>query len=112
MMRVESRLEWPMTLILFPLTLLGSIARFVAMRTSKIPRWPEVVEAECMVDADDPINVSAKDNSGHLWRYVLASQSLEEYTALHQRQTEAMERLRAKVRAQIKDSDTEMGVED
>lgn len=102
MMRVESRMEWPMTLLLLPLTLPGSVARFIAMRTSKIPRWSDAVEADCAVAPDDPINVSAKDNPKHLWRYVLANQSLEEYTALHQRQTVAIERLRAKVQTQIK----------
>ena len=98
MMRVESRLEWPFTLILLPLKLLGGVARFVAMRTSKIPRWSAAVEADCRVDPADPINVSAANNPKHIWRYVLANQSLEEYQALYQRQTAAMERLREKVR--------------
>ena len=98
MMRVESRLEWPFTLILLPLTLLGGVARCVAMRTSKIPRWSAAVEADCRVDPADPINVSAANNPKHIWRYVLANQSLEEYQALYQRQTAAMERLREKVR--------------
>ena len=98
MMRVESRLEWPFTLILLPLTLLGGVARCVAMRTSKIPRWSAAVEADCRVDPADPINVSAANNPKHIWRYVLANQSLEEYNALYQRQTAAMERLREKVR--------------
>jgi len=102
MMRVESRLEWPFTLILLPLTLLGGVARFVAMRTSKIPRWSAAVEADCRVDPADPINVSAANNPEHIWRYVLANQSLEEYNALYQRQTAAMERLREKVRKSVK----------
>jgi hypothetical protein len=31
-----------------------SIARFIAMRTSKIPQWPEWVEQECKIDPQDP----------------------------------------------------------
>ncbi|WP_338065890.1 DUF6708 domain-containing protein [Nissabacter archeti] len=102
MMRVESRLEWPFTLILLPLTLLGGVARFVAMHTSKIPRWSAAVEEDCRVAPDDPINVSAANNPKHIWRYVLANQSLEEYNALYQRQTAAMARLREKVRKSVK----------
>ncbi|MHA7848447.1 DUF6708 domain-containing protein [Serratia sp. D1N4] len=100
MMRVDSRLEWFFTLTLLPLTLLGSVARYIAMRTSKIPSWSAEVEADCQFDPNDPINVSAANNPKHLWRYVLANQSLEEYNALYQRQEQAMNRLREKVQAQ------------
>jgi hypothetical protein len=31
-----------------------SITRFIAMRTSKIPQWPEWVEQECKIDPKDP----------------------------------------------------------
>ncbi len=99
MMRVESRMEWLFTLVLFPLTLLGSFARFIAMRTSKIPRWPEEIEQECRVDANDPINVSAANNPRHLWRYILANQKKADYNALYQRQMAAEDRLRKKVQA-------------
>ncbi|MDV5142036.1 hypothetical protein, partial [Chimaeribacter arupi] len=78
------------------------VARFVAMHTSKIPRWSAAVEEDCRVAPDDPINVSAANNPKHIWRYVLANQSLEEYNALYQRQTAAMARLREKVRKSVK----------
>ncbi|CNE41256.1 DUF6708 domain-containing protein [Yersinia pseudotuberculosis] len=97
--RVESRLEWVFRIILSPLILLGSFARFIAMRTSKIPRWSKEVEENCRVDPDDPINVSGENNPKHIWRYVLANQLLDEYNAQYQRQTDAMKRLRIKVQA-------------
>ncbi|NMP26613.1 hypothetical protein GW590_07030 [Rahnella sp. SAP-1] len=99
MMRIESRIMWFITALMFPLHLLGSITRFVVMRTCKIPRWSEEVEADCVVDANDPINVSAANNPRHIWRYMLANQPLDEYNALYDRQINAVERLRAKVQA-------------
>lgn len=102
LLRVESRIEWVFRIILSPLILLGSVARFVAMRTSKIPRWSQDVEADCRVEADDPVNVSAANNPKHLWRYVLANQSLDEYNALYQRQSQAMYRLWEKVQAKVR----------
>lgn len=41
-------------LVLSPFLTLQSLFRFIAMRTSKIPVWPEWVEAECQVDPHDP----------------------------------------------------------
>jgi hypothetical protein len=46
---------WPIAqLIWMPFVTVQSFFRFLAMRTSKIPVWPEWVEAECQVDSDDP----------------------------------------------------------
>jgi len=46
---------WPIvTLIFSPLILLGSIGRWIAMRTCKIPRWPAEVEAESEIEPNDP----------------------------------------------------------
>jgi len=60
------------TILLFPLTfpvcLVLSISRYIAMQTSKIPVWPPEVEAQCQIDPHDPINLSAATNSAHLWR--------------------------------------------
>ena len=99
MIRIESRLLWPITALAFPLFLAGSVVRFIVMRTCKIPRWSQEVEEACEVSADDPINLSAANNPRHIWRYVLANQPQEEYNALYQRQTQAVERLREKVKA-------------
>ena len=41
-------------IIALPLTLLVWPFRVLAMRTCKIPQWPQWVEDECQVDADDP----------------------------------------------------------
>jgi len=41
-------------IIMSPLLFLGTIGRWVCMRTCKIPRWPEYVEAESVIDPDDP----------------------------------------------------------
>jgi len=41
-------------IIASPLILLTTIGRQIAMWTSKIPRWPEEIEATCQVSPDDP----------------------------------------------------------
>jgi hypothetical protein len=41
-------------IITSPLILLTTIGRQIAMWTSKIPRWPEEIEATCQVSPDDP----------------------------------------------------------
>jgi len=47
--------HWPLAMIIFsPALLLGSIGRWIALRTCKIPRWPDEVEAECVIDPNDP----------------------------------------------------------
>ena len=60
------------TIFLFPLTfplcLVLSVSRYIAMRTSKIPVWPPEVEAQCQTEPNDPFNLSAATNSAHLWR--------------------------------------------
>ncbi|XLZ68626.1 DUF6708 domain-containing protein [Massilia sp. SR12] len=43
-----------MQLMMLPFNLPASLGRLIAMRTSKIPRWPDWVEQECMVAKDDP----------------------------------------------------------
>ena len=43
-----------MQIVATPFTLPASLGRMFAMRTSKIPRWPDWVEQECGVSNDDP----------------------------------------------------------
>ncbi len=43
-----------MQVLMTPFNLPASLGRLIAMRTSKIPRWPDWVEQECMVAKDDP----------------------------------------------------------
>jgi hypothetical protein len=37
-----------------PFWLFASLGRFLVMRTSKIPRWPQWVEDECVIEPNDP----------------------------------------------------------
>ncbi len=97
LMRMNSRLDWFVELINFPFDLITSIARYIAMQTSKIPQWPKEVEDACKVDPDDPINVSAANNPVHLWRHILANQTLEEYQAINNRLSSAHKRLKEKI---------------
>lgn len=41
-------------LVLWPYCAVVSVLRLIAMRSSKIPTWPEEVEASCEIDPDDP----------------------------------------------------------
>ncbi|XLZ68628.1 DUF6708 domain-containing protein [Massilia sp. SR12] len=43
-----------MQLMMLPFNLPVSVGRLIAMRTSKIPQWPDWVEKECMIAKDDP----------------------------------------------------------
>ena len=99
LLKMDSRLEWIFLPIMFPLNLLASIGRYIAMQTSKIPHWSQEVLDACQPDPDDPINVSAANNPEHLWRYVLANEKREEYELRHARQTAANERIKAKLDA-------------
>ncbi|MBS9444479.1 hypothetical protein EAE89_23395, partial [Photorhabdus heterorhabditis] len=94
---ITSRLEWLSEIIQLPITLLTSIARYVGMKTSKIPQWPQEVEEACQVDPDDPINASAANNPVHLWRYILANQTREERQVLYDRKSSAHARLQEKI---------------
>lgn len=40
--------------LLFPVCLVISLFRFIAMRTSKIPQWPSEIEATCAIAPGDP----------------------------------------------------------
>jgi len=44
-------LAFPITI---PFFIFGAIGRQIAMWTSKIPRWPDEIEATCQVSPDDP----------------------------------------------------------
>ncbi|MQL49360.1 hypothetical protein GEA64_15970 [Photorhabdus khanii] len=69
LMRMNSRLDWFVELINFPFDLITSIARYIAMQTSKIPQW----------------------------RHILANQTLEEYQAINDRLSLAHTRLKEKI---------------
>ncbi|OCQ51395.1 hypothetical protein Ppb6_03418 [Photorhabdus australis subsp. thailandensis] len=97
LMLMGSRLDWFFGWIILPVALITSVARYIAVQTSKIPQWPQEVEEACQVDPDDPINVSAANNPVHLWRYILVNQTREERRALYDRQLSAYTRLQEKI---------------
>ncbi|WP_340617948.1 DUF6708 domain-containing protein [Xenorhabdus entomophaga] len=94
MLRLESRIEWPLLLLKGPFSLLTSIHRYFLMRTCKMPKWTAEIEKDCQIISDDPINVSAENNPHHMWRLVLANQCLEEYNQLYQREEKAQLRIK------------------
>ncbi|POT57521.1 hypothetical protein C3432_06045 [Citrobacter amalonaticus] len=47
--------------ILFPLSLLESLGRWVSMRTSKIPQWPVEIEAQCQIADNDPYHFDSNN---------------------------------------------------
>lgn len=61
---------WPLFQIIFsPFYFICSLGRWVAMRTSRIPQWPQWVEQECAIDVDDPYRrdsgwEAAKESAG------------------------------------------------
>ena len=97
LMKMDSRLEWIFLSVMFPLDLLASFSRYIAMRTSKIPQWPQEVLDACQPEHDDPIDISAANNPKHLWRYVLANEKRDVYEARYARQKAVYERIKAKL---------------
>lgn len=49
-------------LILSPVAALNVLGRWLAMYTSKVPRWPEEIEAVCQIDPDDPYQKDWRSN--------------------------------------------------
>lgn len=92
---MESRLEW----LFLPVTLLlnidGSVARYIAMQTSKIPQWTQEVLDACKPDIDDSVNVSADNNPKDMWRLVFANQKYEDWKTLYDKMECATNRINA-----------------
>ncbi|WP_156831309.1 DUF6708 domain-containing protein [Arhodomonas aquaeolei] len=54
---------WPLfQLVLSPLLAVITWGRLIAMYTSRPPRWPADIEAECVIDDDDPYRKDWRDN--------------------------------------------------
>ncbi|GAJ69160.1 MULTISPECIES: DUF6708 domain-containing protein [Edwardsiella] len=99
LIKMDSRLEWIPNVLLFPLSLIESIARYIGMQTSKIPQWPQEVLDACAVEPNDPINNGAENNPIHRWRTVLANETREVYEAKNQRLGSANKKIKAKLDA-------------
>lgn len=97
LLKMDSRLEWLHLPIKLPLALLASIARYIAMQTSKIPQWSQEVLDACRVESDDPINISAANNPEHLWRYVLANEPRDVFDARDRKRESANARIKEKL---------------
>ncbi|MCK6935812.1 hypothetical protein L8T01_06270 [Enterobacter roggenkampii] len=80
-----SRMEWISLIWMLPMSMVGSIARYIASQTSKIPQWPQEVLDACKPDVDDSVNVSADNNPKDMWRLVFANQKYENWKMLVER---------------------------
>ncbi|MCA4825792.1 MAG: hypothetical protein KJJ56_20720 [Serratia rubidaea] len=54
--------------LFFVLASLFALPRYIAMLTSRRPRWPASIESRCRIAGDDPYRRDASDNSPHPWR--------------------------------------------
>jgi hypothetical protein len=45
--------DW-LDILFAPLTFIETFGRYIAMHTSKIPVWPDEIEAQCQIEQDDP----------------------------------------------------------
>ncbi|WP_432371754.1 DUF6708 domain-containing protein [Pantoea allii] len=99
LMQIDSRADWLLMVLNLPFALVESIARYIAMQTSKIPQWSQEVNEACAVEPNDPISVGAENNAPHRWRTVLANETREVYDATNQRLKSANEKIKAKLDA-------------
>ena len=64
--------------LIFTLSFIFSIPRYIAMVTSKIPVWPKSIEEQCTALENDPYAVDASINSKHPWRDMFRKQTEDE----------------------------------
>ncbi|MDR3431141.1 MAG: hypothetical protein P4L95_04410 [Rouxiella aceris] len=64
--------------LIFTLSFIFSIPRYIAMVTSKIPVWPKNIEEQCAILENDPYAVDASINSKHPWRDMFRKQPEDE----------------------------------
>ena len=54
---------WPVRqLLLSPVWAVGIVGRWIAMYTSKVPRWPAEIEKQYVIEPDDPYRRDWRDN--------------------------------------------------
>lgn len=56
-------------LILLPFFFASALGRSFAMHTSKIPVWPQEVEAACRIEPGDPYERDARHNPPDFWKH-------------------------------------------
>jgi hypothetical protein len=47
--------------LFFPFLFIASMFRVFAIQTSKVPQWPKEVEADCLIDQDDPYAIEGDE---------------------------------------------------
>jgi hypothetical protein len=99
LMQIDSRADWVLLVLNSPFALVESVARYIAMQTSKIPRWSRDVIDACAIEPNDPISIGAENNSPHRWRTVLANETREVYDAKNQLLKSANQKIKAKLDA-------------
>lgn len=99
LMQIDSRADWLLLVLNLPFALIESIARYIAMQTSKIPQWPQDVIDACAIEQNDPINIGAESNPPHRWRTVLANEIRDAYEAKNQKLKSANQKIKAKLDA-------------
>ena len=52
----------PIYILAVPLLFVASIVRWCVLKTQKIPRWPQEVEAQCQIEAGDPYRRDIRTN--------------------------------------------------
>lgn len=63
--RLLAHFEGSVRWIMFPFCFLVSIGRWIAMRTSRVPKWPKEIEDACTIDPHDPFVRDASTNPPH-----------------------------------------------
>jgi hypothetical protein len=55
--------------LIAPLVPFVGLGRWFAMRTSKVPIWPAEIEAECVIEPNDPYRRDARDNPAKMFGF-------------------------------------------
>ena len=59
--------RWVALILGLPFSVLDAFGRQIALRTSRLPKWPVEVEAECVIEPGDPYERDARHNKHDLW---------------------------------------------
>ena len=59
--------RWVALILGLPFSVLDAFGRQIALRSSRLPKWLAEVEAECVIEPDDPYERDARHNKHDLW---------------------------------------------